>query len=184
MRRGRFLHIEKRRPEREEEPPRTGGRDRFARLAEREAVTCIQCGAVLPNPQAVCSRCAPEEPRRNGRFETIAAGPPPPDAHLPNRSREETIAATVPAWRGEAFPEEVATEIRAKLGGATPASDPAGQRREEALAWADRQLRHMRDDPWRILGAGILAHFAIRRVLELVVPLGVLVFLLLWKACR
>ncbi len=116
--RRRFGHLESARPARAPEPPRavTNG-TRFSTLESAEPqVACALCGAPLAGAEAQCANCA----------RTTA------DA-----------AATVPAWRGEALPPDVAEEVLRKVG---PPGRVSEEQARDPLAWADRQLARERND--------------------------------------
>lgn len=175
----RFRHLEGQRPAPEPASPLVVGAP-----CPDSAVTCARCGDPLPDPDAACARCAAAPSGRHvDRFRLVAgADPLPLGREVAPRPPGSEIASTVPAWRGEALPPDVAAEVQQKLG----LPDPAQQQpqREDLLAWAERQLQQERTRSalwW--LGAIFFGRRIVANLVGLVAALAVLGFLLLWRAC-
>src|SRR5690606_38036170 len=113
----RFRHLEGARPRRDDAEARTR-LGRFAAVgAPAAALACARCGDPLPDADASCPRCAtddapaPEASGRTERFRTLAGtGSIPLAREVAPRATGSEVASTVPAWRGEAFPDDVAAE--------------------------------------------------------------------------
>lgn len=190
--RSRFEHLEGRRPEREDPRPGPTQNDRFAGLGEAPAVALpddggsVEVEELLAQPGiradgTVDRPAAPAPTGRTARFTGVTGGtiPEEPAAPLAAEPPPDRIASSVPAWRGEAMPPDVAAEIRRKLG--LPEPDPnQPQRREDALGWADRMFEQER------MERGLFWFFAARRFGQyavVVIALAVLLGSLLVRGC-
>lgn len=195
----RFRHLEGERPGRED-GVRTRSQGRFEAMRDRGGqLACALCGTMLASAQADCPRCtgaAGGGSRPHGdRFRAVAGnGPLVLEGEEMTRPDEARIASTVPPWRGEAMPPDLAEELRGQLrpppagspqAGSPPPADP--------LAWADRVLHRQRSrspwdwdrsSPFESLTKILMAWHVAGRVLGLIVGIGVVLFLLIYQACR
>ncbi len=204
----RFKHLEGQRPAREESS-QLGGNGRFASMERAAALACALCGAALADETEACAACAPSAPpravggdgvlvrgeapfaadaeparesARSARFSTLAGnGPIGLAREVPARTAETEIAATVPAWRGEALPEDVAADVRRQLG--IPEQQPAPQR-EDVLGWAQRQLESESNRKWLLyLGGAFFARRLIANVVGFLLAVVIGVVFLVARAC-
>jgi hypothetical protein len=204
----RFSHLEGKRPERsvglppenvfgEAPAPRPAtppqARDLVVERvsgAQEATLACASCGDVLVDG-AACARCsapadflggapAPASSRAD-RFRNLAGnGSIPLGREVQQRTPENDIAATVPAWRGEALPPEIAADVRRKLG----IPEHQEVQREDLLGWAQRQLEKPGTrNLLLLLGAGYFGRRLIGNLIGLVAGFMILVFFLVFRAC-
>lgn len=190
----RFRHLEGKRPERSVGlPPENVFAEAPAAPAPRATLACASCGDALADG-ATCARCSPPVERpgdfvggtpapagsRADRFRNLAE-PAPLGREVQQRTAASEIAATVPAWRGEALPPEVAADVRRKLG----IPEHQEVQREDLLGWAQRQLEKPGTrNLLLILGAGYFGRRLIGNLIGLVAGFMILVFFLAYSACN
>lgn len=209
----RFGHLEGQRPARDDARSAAAGAERFRTLEVGQApCACAMCGEPLADADAACPVCsgpvgaaqavgadgsidrgpaplapAPAAGASAARFEEMGAAPIELAREIAPRTEADATASTVPAWRGEALPDDVAAEVRSKLGlpdPAVPARPPlTDEQRRDPLGWADRAMRRGETDDvpaWALILFGRRRH----RGGGLLPALLFLLAVFAWRACR